>query len=51
MTKSVKIGFLILIFAIVVVNSFAAFGGSAFLKKEVGARALGMGGSIYFACK
>ncbi|MDR2645534.1 MAG: hypothetical protein LBB44_06135 [Endomicrobium sp.] len=45
MTKSVKIGFLILIFAIVAVNSFAAFGGSAFLKKEVGARALGMGGA------
>ncbi|MDR1474358.1 MAG: hypothetical protein LBS38_01540 [Endomicrobium sp.] len=46
MTKLVRINFLILTFTTLAVNSFAAFGGgAAFLKKGVGARALGMGGA------
>jgi hypothetical protein len=44
MAKLVRINFLILTFTTLVANS-AAFGSAAFLKKGVGARALGMGGA------
>jgi hypothetical protein len=45
MAKSIKICLVILILVAFAFNSFAAFGGAAFLKNGVGARSLGMGGA------